>query len=202
MNDCYINHVRLQEMLPFSSATNMSRGPTLPMLTGPSHKPIEYTTRNAASKPLFSNSVPPCTISTRNGKPFASRPCTAALRSGRALHDNQPFRAQLPLNTQIGGREPTHSALFPAIATAIRHTPETPSRSPYLEPYRSRYAQRIDPSRLDIENAAAAAALRMEVIIATEIIAVRRIGHGDAQNLPAFRQHAQVAIHGGAGHVG
>ena len=88
MNDCYINHVRLQEMLPFSSATNMSRGPTLPMLTGPSHKPIEYTTRNAASKPLFSNSVPPCTISTRNGKPslhaLALPPCSPATRRAMA----------------------------------------------------------------------------------------------------------------------
>ena len=146
MNDCYINHVRLQEMLPFSSATNMSRGPTLPMLTGPSHKPIEYTMRNAASKPLFSNSVPPCTISTRNGKPFVSRPCTAASRSGRALRGDQPFRAQPPKHPDWRTRTNALRAI-PRYCGGNQGTRrKTRGRSPLPGTRnRSRYAQRDRP---------------------------------------------------------
>ena len=204
MNDCYINHVRLQEMLPFSSATNMSRGPTLPMLTGPSHKPIEYTMRNAASKPLFSTAFRPARflrgMASRSFRALAPPPCDPAARCATTSR----FELTPPLNTQIGGREPTRYALFPAIAATIRaHAGKRQVEARYPEPVIVHDTRNgIDPLRLDIENAAATAALRMEVTIATEIIAVRRIGHGDAQNLPAIRQHAQVAIHGGARHVG
>ena len=172
-------------MLPFSSATNMSRGPTLPMLTGPSHKPIEYTTRNAASKPLFSNSVSPCTISTRNGKPslhaLAPPPCAPAARCATISR----LELNSPLNTQVGGREPTHSALFPAIAAAVgTHAGKRQVETRYLETVIIHDARKgVDPLRLDIEDASATAALRMEVVIAAEIVTVRRVGHGDAQHL-------------------
>ena len=188
MNDCYINHVRLQEMLPFSSATNMSRGPTLPMLTGPSHKPIEYTMRNAPSKPLFSNSVPPCTISTRNGKVLDLARTRNLAPWPRAARRSAVSSSNL-LNNQIRGREPTHYALFAPVAATIRaHAGKRQVEARYLEPVVVHYSRKgVDALRLNIEDASATAALRMEVVITTEIVTVRRIGHGDAQNLPAIR---------------
>ena len=142
MNDCYINHVRLQGMIPFSSATNMSRGPTLPMLIGPSHKPIEYTTSHPNSLRDFQ---PPC---------YPAR--FLRLRG-------------LACRADAGKRQVEAGYLKPVIVHDAR--------------------KRVNAFRFNVEHATTARALRVEMVIATEIVTVGRIGHGDTQHFPAFRKH-------------